>query len=50
VSQSLELVKRIGAKQSVMIHMTHELEYDTLSDLLPPGVCVGYDGLKLNFN
>jgi phosphoribosyl 1,2-cyclic phosphate phosphodiesterase len=50
VAQSLELVKRIGAKQSVMIHMTHELEYDTLSDLLPPGVCVGYDGLKLNFN
>ncbi|OYY50428.1 MAG: MBL fold metallo-hydrolase [Methylophilaceae bacterium 17-44-8] len=50
VAQSLELVKRIGAKQSVMIHMTHELEYETLSDLLPPNVCVGYDGLKLNFN
>jgi phosphoribosyl 1,2-cyclic phosphate phosphodiesterase len=50
VTQSLELVKRIGAKQSVMIHMTHELEYETLSGLLPPDVSVGYDGLKLNFN
>ncbi len=50
VTQSLELVKKIGAKQSVMIHMTHELEYETLGSLLPPGVCVGYDGFKLNFN
>jgi phosphoribosyl 1,2-cyclic phosphate phosphodiesterase len=30
--------------------MTHELEYETLSGLLPPNVCVGYDGLKLNFS
>ena len=50
VQQSLEMVAKIGAKQSVMIHMTHELEYDTLSGMLPPNVCVGYDGLKLNFS
>jgi phosphoribosyl 1,2-cyclic phosphate phosphodiesterase len=50
VQQSLALIGKIAAKQSVMIHMTHELEYETLSGLLPPNVCVGYDGLKLNFS
>jgi phosphoribosyl 1,2-cyclic phosphate phosphodiesterase len=50
VQQSLALIDKIAAKQSVMIHMTHELEYETLSGLLPPNVCVGYDGLKLNFS
>ncbi len=49
-SRAWELIAKIGAKQSVMIHMTHELEYETLSGLLPPNVCVGYDGLKLNFS
>ncbi|MDO8962363.1 MAG: MBL fold metallo-hydrolase [Methylophilus sp.] len=50
VQQSLALIDKIGAAQSVMIHMTHELEYETLSSLLPANVCVGYDGLKLNFS
>jgi phosphoribosyl 1,2-cyclic phosphate phosphodiesterase len=50
LEQSLALVAQIGAKQSVMIHMTHELEYETLSSLLPSNVYVGYDGLKLNFS
>jgi phosphoribosyl 1,2-cyclic phosphate phosphodiesterase len=50
VKQSLALIERIAARQSVMIHMTHELEYNALSQLLPKNVSVGYDGLKLNFN
>jgi len=50
LEQSLALIKRISAKQSVLIHMTHELEYTALSDSLPENVQVGYDGLKLNFN
>jgi phosphoribosyl 1,2-cyclic phosphate phosphodiesterase len=50
VEQSLALVERIGAAQSVLIHMTHELEYRTLSLSLPKNVMVGYDGLKLSFN
>jgi len=31
----------------VLIHMIHRLEYHTLSALCPPGVEVGYDGLKV---
>jgi phosphoribosyl 1,2-cyclic phosphate phosphodiesterase len=50
VEQSLSLIERIGAKQSVLIHMTHELEYAALSELIPANVKVGFDGLKLKFN
>ena len=50
IEQSLEYVSQINAKQSVLIHMTHDLEYSTLSEMLPENVMVGYDGLKLEFN
>jgi phosphoribosyl 1,2-cyclic phosphate phosphodiesterase len=50
IEQSLAYIGRIRAKQSYMIHMTHELEYASLSDKLPKGVFVGYDGLKLDIN
>lgn len=48
--QSLNYIHRIKAKQSYMIHMTHELEYESLSAKLPAHVFVGYDGLKLTFS
>jgi phosphoribosyl 1,2-cyclic phosphate phosphodiesterase len=50
IEQSLAYIGRIKAKQSYMIHMTHELEYASLSDKLPKNVFVGYDGLKLDIN
>ena len=49
IEQSLQYVSQIKAKQSVLIHMTHELEYDTLTNMLPSIVIVGYDGLTLPF-
>ena len=48
LTQSLALVERIGARQSVLIHMTHELEYHALAARLPAHVCVGYDGMQLS--
>lgn len=50
LAQSLAYAERIGAASTYLIHMTHELEYETLSTQLPPGVLVGYDGLKLVFS
>ena len=50
IEQSLAYISRINAKQSYMIHMTHELEYVSLTKKLPKAVFVGYDGLKLNVN
>ncbi|MGB7816248.1 MAG: MBL fold metallo-hydrolase [Methylotenera sp.] len=50
IEQSLAYIGRIKAKQSYMIHMTHELEYASLTSKLPSGVFVGYDGLKLGID
>jgi phosphoribosyl 1,2-cyclic phosphate phosphodiesterase len=51
IEQSLDYVGRINANRSYMIHMTHELEYATLTsklaNKLQNDVFVGYDGLKL---
>ena len=50
IEQSLAYIGRIKAKQSYMIHMTHELEYTSLASKLPSDVFVGYDGLKLSID
>ncbi len=48
--ESIEIAKKINAKETYLIHMTHSLEYESLKKLLPEGVYVGYDGLKLEIN
>ncbi len=50
IEQNLAYISRINAKQSYMIHMTHELEYAALSNKLPKSVFVGFDGLKFSFS
>ena len=47
-AQALALAARLAAPRTVLIHMTHELEYHTLSAQCPPGVVVGYDGMRLH--
>ena len=48
LEQSLLYASLIKAKKTYLIHMTHELEYQKLTNLLPPDVFVGFDGLKLS--
>ncbi len=47
MEQSLQYASLINAESTFMIHMTHELEYTSLSAQLPSNVYVGYDGLKI---
>jgi phosphoribosyl 1,2-cyclic phosphate phosphodiesterase len=47
VEQSITYADLIGARDTYLIHMTHELEYSTLQQQLPQGMHVGYDGLRL---
>ena len=49
-SESIEIAKKINARKTYLIHMTHSLEYESLRKMLPEGVYVGYDGLKLRIN
>ena len=50
VKESLEVARKLKAKKTILIHMTHDLEYDALSKILPESIYVGYDGLKINVN
>lgn len=49
VEQSVAYASRIAARETFLIHMTHDLEFDKLTAELPAHVHVGYDGLNLNF-
>lgn len=48
LEQSLDYASQIKAESTYLIHMTHELEYVTLSSRLPNNVYVGYDGLNVS--
>ncbi|WP_184038432.1 MBL fold metallo-hydrolase [Chitinivorax tropicus] len=47
VEQAIDHAQRIGAGQTYLIHMTHDLEYHALQSQLPANIAVGYDGLHL---
>lgn len=47
VDQALDAAARIGARRTIFIHMTHELEYHALSARMPAGIEVGYDGMQV---
>ena len=49
LEQSLAYASQIEAKQTYLIHMTHDIEYEALSSELPENVYVGFDGLRLEF-
>ena len=50
VNESMDVARELKAKKTFLIHMTHDLEYDALSKVLPESIYVGYDGLKININ
>jgi phosphoribosyl 1,2-cyclic phosphate phosphodiesterase len=49
-NQSLEIAKKIKAKRTFFIHMTHDIEYKEVSSGLPKNIFLAYDGLKLEIN
>jgi phosphoribosyl 1,2-cyclic phosphate phosphodiesterase len=48
VEQSIAYAGHIGARETYLIHMTHEIEYAALQEMLPRGINVGFDGLRLS--
>ncbi len=47
LEQSLQYAGLINAKQTYLIHMTHEIEFGDVSQRLPSSVRLGYDGLRV---
>ena len=47
VEQALSWARRIGAKQTWLTHIAHELGHEQTNRALPSGVSLAYDGLAL---
>ena len=47
VKQAVEWAERIGARQTWLTHIAHELGHEQTNRILPPGVALAYDGLEL---
>ncbi len=45
IEQACDAAKRIGAKQSFLIHMTHHVDHEKVDSTLPDGVRLSYDNL-----
>ena len=50
VDQAIAWVERIKPRHAVLTHMTNELDYQALSNELPPGVEPAYDGMSFVFD
>ena len=48
VSEALAVAARIGAAQTFLTHLAHEIDHGSPAVALPPGVEFGYDGLVLD--
>lgn len=47
IGEAVETAKKIGARETWLIHLAHEVEHDEVEATLPPGVRIAYDGLVL---
>jgi len=49
VQQSLAIVERLKPQRTFFTHIAHELGHEETNAMLPDGVRLAYDGLKLDF-
>lgn len=49
VDDAVEFAKRVGAKETWLTHIAHELDHDRANAYLPANVRMAYDGLEINF-
>ena len=49
IGEAVEAAKRIGARITYLIHLTHEIDHASCEATLPPNVRLAYDGLRLEF-
>lgn len=49
IDEALEAARGVGARQTYLIHLTHDIEHEEFEATLPEGVKLAYDGLRLEF-
>jgi phosphoribosyl 1,2-cyclic phosphate phosphodiesterase len=50
VEQAVAWARRIGARQTWLTHIAHELGHEETNKMLPRGVALAYDGLEIAVN
>jgi phosphoribosyl 1,2-cyclic phosphate phosphodiesterase len=46
--RALEVAQEIGAKKTYFTHLSHDYDHDRTNAILPPGIELAYDGLKIH--
>ena len=47
LDEAVTVARQIGAKRTFFTHMSHELEHEATNAILPPGMELAYDGLRI---
>lgn len=47
VEQAIAFAQKVGAEKTYFTHIAHEIEHEETSALLPEGIYLSYDGLKI---
>ena len=47
IEEAVEQAARIGARRTFFTHIAHALPHEATNQSLPPGVALGYDGLRV---
>ena len=50
LEESCQWAERLKAKQTLFVHMTHNLDHQTTNEMLPPHIQLAYDGQKVDFD
>ena len=48
IEEAVAVAKQINARETWLIHLTHEVDHETVEATLPEGIKLAYDGLVLN--
>ena len=46
LDEAVAVATHLGAKQTLLTHLSHELEHEATAAGLPPGIALAYDGLR----
>lgn len=49
VDEAIAFSERVGAKETWLMHIAHDLDHEETNAYLPPHIRMAYDGLELNF-
>ena len=47
IPEAVDVAREIGAPRSFLTHLTHHTDHGSAEAALPPGIRLGYDGLRL---